>query len=74
MRLRIDFDCVELGLLNRFWALKEPNMNNPRRQPGVACNISFAALKELNIFNYGKNLSSGVLPDSKVFFLTASEH
>jgi hypothetical protein len=30
-------------------ALKEPNMNNPRRQPGVRREKAFAALKELNI-------------------------
>jgi len=30
-------------------ALKEPNMNNPWRQPGVSYHSSFPALKELNI-------------------------
>jgi len=30
-------------------ALKEPNMNNPRRQPGVRLEQPLSALKELNI-------------------------
>lgn len=30
-------------------ALKEPNLNNPRRQPGGKPGIALSALKELNI-------------------------
>jgi hypothetical protein len=36
-------------------ALKEPKMNNPRRQPGVYDYRCFAALKELKIKVRGNN-------------------
>jgi hypothetical protein len=60
--------------MNREMALKEPNLNNPRRQPGVDYNPLCSALKELNKMNYGKNFSSGVIPDSTKIFRYSSSN
>jgi hypothetical protein len=57
-------------------ALKEPNMNNPWRQPGVDDHQSLSSSEgaEYKYFSYGKNFSSGVIPYSRRSFLYSSSN
>ena len=56
----------------RLLALKEPNMNNPWRQPGVDDRQHFPALKELNIkiLVMGKTLYPALYRTLKEVFYT----
>jgi hypothetical protein len=46
-------------------ALKEPNMNNPRRQPGVEQLLIFNSSEGAEYNCYGKNFSLTVIPYSR---------
>ncbi len=46
-------------------ALKEPNMNNPWRQPGVDVYQKLPSSEGAEYIIYGKNFSSGVMAYSR---------